>query len=324
MAVVLFGASDPEAQLAEELCQQLGVAYCYAVDAAGKRVHPGNAYAAQGVSNPELLQTVLEQGGRAILFECEVALEGVTADILRCDHHRPGDPGYGLPPEKFWEASSLGQLYKLLAMAGLLPDNRKKSGLYIVTSEEGDDYTELQTSSVFSPVLRWRAGNVYGETEIPVEHVLAAAADHCLAAAYRGQCPGVHPDQLMRWRAETRAAFQKRPVEEVLADVERARQILREAVAPRDMDGAVAPEGHGIYLEFADLRGRQIPELPEAAAREGIPFLADVTERDGRKKAVLQAAPPELVERFLSGELIPGLTGLYGDPARGFAGGYYA
>src|SRR5690606_12375592 len=64
---------------------------------------------------------------------------------------------------------------------------------------------------------------------IPDRFVLCAAADHCLGAAYRGECPGVDPDALMRWRAESRARFQGRTVEEVLADVERAQAALRAA-----------------------------------------------------------------------------------------------
>jgi hypothetical protein len=65
-----------------------------------------------------------------------------------------------------------------------------------------------------------------------------------------------------------------------------------------------------------------VPELPEAAAREGIAFLATVRERDGREKVVLQAAPPELIAAFLRGDICPELVDRYGDPARGFAGGY--
>src|SRR5690606_4181877 len=37
----------------------------------------------------------------------------------------------------------------------------------------------------------------------PDSPVFAAAADHCLAAAYRGECPGIDPNALMRWRVET-------------------------------------------------------------------------------------------------------------------------
>src|SRR5690606_19221697 len=83
-----------------------------------------------------------------------------------------------------------------------------------------------------------------------MEAFLAAAADHCLAAAYRGECPGIAPDQLMRWRVKTRAAFQGRSVEELLADVERARAALQEApsidlgagTSVRDMRDTFVPE----------------------------------------------------------------------------------
>src|SRR5690606_37923801 len=58
---------------------------------------------------------------------------------------------------------------------------------------------------------------------IPQRYVFAAAADHCLAAAYRGECPGVDTDALMRWRVAVRAEHQGRPVDELLDDVEQAR-----------------------------------------------------------------------------------------------------
>lgn len=48
-------------------------------------------------------------------------------------------------------------------------------------------------------------------------------------------------------------------------------------------------------------------------------------EIPGREKVVLQAVPQgsDLVHRFLAGEIVPGLKDYYGDPARGFAGGYF-
>ncbi|MCY0886419.1 MAG: hypothetical protein OWV35_11185, partial [Firmicutes bacterium] len=143
------------------------------------------------------------------------------------------------------------------------------------------------------------------------EDRLAAAADHCLPAAYQGQCPGVDPDALLAWRVATRAAFQGRPVAALEAAVAAARQALR--AAPRVDLGGVA---------VADLRDRPVPELPEAAMREGLPFLARVRDRDGREKTVLQAAPPEAVRAFQA--LAPqfGRGEAYGDPARGFAGVY--
>jgi hypothetical protein len=38
------------------------------------------------------------------------------------------------------------------------------------------------------------AAKYRGSVWIPRRYVLAAAADHCLTAAYRGECPGVDPD----------------------------------------------------------------------------------------------------------------------------------
>mgnify|MGYP007024765203 FL=1 len=148
---------------------------------------------------------------------------------------------------------------------------------------------------------------------IPPPLIYAAAADHCLAAAYRGQCPGVDPDALMHWRVETRAAFQGRSPEDILADVERARVALLEAPTTEIGGGVVR-----------DLRSRGVPELPEAAAREGVAYLATVTDRDGRWRVVLGGnASPDTVRAFMS-EWAParGLVDVYGDPARGFAGGY--
>src|SRR5690554_5203458 len=124
---------------------------------------------------------------------------------------------------------------------------------------------------------------------IPDHIVFCAAADHCLAAAYRGECPGVDPDALMRWRAASRAAFQRRAVEDVLADVERARAALRKAPVVSLAEG----------IQARDLRGPAIPELPEAAAREGECFLASLTERDGRVKVVCQAGTPEQIDAFM-------------------------
>jgi hypothetical protein len=246
--------------------------------------------------------------------------------ITRIDHHRPGDAGYSRPPEEFLVASSLGQL--ILFMYG----------------EEGSRFVRPAGQwYVETPATPEEEGGTGEPSVWAVEtaHVLTAAADHCLEAAYQGRCPGVDPEELMKWRAECRAAFQKRTAEAVLADVEAARAALR--LARQDAEratvcrrcghrrdqhfpvGTCPPDENGLgdYAEVvADLRDRKVPELPEAACRDGVPYLATVTEPGGRRKVVLGAAGPELVRRFLAGELVSGLTGHYGDPARGFAGGY--
>src|SRR5690606_34294520 len=109
-----------------------------------------------------------------------------------------------------------------------------------------------------------------------------------------------------------RAAHQGRPVAELLEDVEQARARLRAA--------PVVTLGERLA---ADLRGEHVPELPEAAVREGLAYLATVADRDGRRKVVLGAADAEMVRAFLeSWAPREGLVDIYGDPARGFAGGY--
>jgi hypothetical protein len=76
---------------------------------AGK-VHGGNAYNADGFQLDQSFS-----GAQCILFEC-ADVSGNLEVVGRCDHHNPGDPGFGLGPEEFWEASSIGQLCKFLGV----------------------------------------------------------------------------------------------------------------------------------------------------------------------------------------------------------------
>ena len=140
---------------------------------------------------------------------------------------------------------------------------------------------------------------------------VVAAGDHCPGAAYRGECPGVDPDVLMRWRAQTRAEFQQRTVAAVIADVE--------AAMARITTAGPHPAGVGIR----DLRGPIIVELPEAALRLDIAYAAGplIDDRDKRTKWVLGAASPVQVLAWQTWAAAT-LTDIYGDPARGFAGGY--
>jgi hypothetical protein len=320
--IAILGAADPEMAAIEGLLTAAGIPFAYAaVD--GVRCHPGNAYKANSLvgGNAAIPQMpAYDDAGRpqcavcAVTVECQVEYRPDLIEIThRVDHHRPGDPGYGLPPGQYWPASSLGQVCAVVGVLGDEPGEQYYDGAVRIRTFQSDF-------------------NLDDWDYVPVQDAhLVAAADHCLAAAYRGECPGVDPDELMRWRAESRAAFQGRPVADVLADIESARSKLRAAVrGPGAMDC-----GHGDHAEagcpgcgpvpgpeYADLRGESIPELPEAACREDIPFLSTVTDRDGREKVVLQAAPAELVARFMAGDIVTGLTDVYGDPARGFSGGY--
>jgi hypothetical protein len=312
----VLGASDPEMERIEQLLRDAGERVEYAVapgrDGAMARVHPGNAYAATGPA----------VDGPVILVECDLS-GGIHQVVGLVDHHRPGDPGYGAPPEEAVRRSSIGQVIRRLADQGAVSLLAWECAPWPAAYEVAEGYMWID-----APADRWcvsvrGAGRLAHPRLIPQDLVLTAAADHCLAAAYAGNVPGVDPPALMVWRAESRAAFQRRPVEAVLADVRAALALVR--AAPRlDLGGCqVADMRPGMGAPDAGGWG-DVPELPEAATRSGIAYIATPKPGpDGRVKVVLGAAPAPAVEAWLRGEgAAAGLVGLYGDPARGFAGGY--
>jgi len=278
--LAILGSADPEMQAIEELLAMYEYRFEYA-RVNGRRVHPGNAYNADPV--------ILNKLETVVLVECQpqnVTFKGKDCEIITIDHHRPSDPGYNQTPDKFWEASSIGQICKLLDIPQM---------------------NELK---------------------------LIAAADHCLAAAYAGKCPGIDPDKLMEWRIKSRAAFQNRSAEEVLADVHAA--IAQIEIAPiiylAPCTGGIDDHEHHIYcgcpdgLGFhpvTDMRGKMVKELPEAAAWIGRAILAGpIPCPDNRQKIVLQSADPPTIKAWLAGGGPDNIIDRYGDPERGFAGGY--
>lgn len=127
-----------------------------------------------------------------------------------------------------------------------------------------------------------------------------------------------------RFRTAKRSQYLRLPYQAVVGkECDTPRELIAESIRMTTPD-CLTPPGAVFHKPIlADLRGESITEgLLEAAARDGIPFLSTVRDLDGREKVVLQAAPPAMVSRFLAGEIVPDLVDAYGDPARGFAGGY--
>ncbi len=342
----------------EVLLRECGEHIAYARER-GARVVPSSAYrAADAVDEAG---AVVDLAGSQVYF-VECAIPGVTGTVI--DHHRPGDPGYGRPPAEFLSASSIGQVIEVLARTrttsnlfnyDVVLDNAQWSRIEAGThhdhtmswgcdddripdvevdrfSDLGDPLPtvvrllkrpwpmpfawveEIGAYIICTPRGGHELGGEVSWHVVPHDFVLVAAADHCLAAAYRGECPGVDPDALMRWRVETRAKHQGLTTEALLSRINGARLALRDAER--------VDLGNGQTV--ADLRDREVPELPEAAVRDGVAYLATVADRDGRKKIVLGGhTSPETVKAFLeTWAPAQGLVDLYGDPARGFAGGY--
>ena len=225
----ILGAPDPEMTAIEALLTECGERVAYALDDRGERVHAGSAY--RGVSH--YYATDCGESGRCeawYMVECAVPVPDAAQGVM-IDHHRPGDPGYGRPPAEFLAASSIGQVISELARLDRLPASWPWTG-----APEGHDKERglithwhdqhgVFTSTVVTVAYNETGDGSYGcdggqQAIIPRDLVLTSAADHCLGAAYRGECPGVDPDALMRWRVETRAKHQGRRAEDVLADVE--------------------------------------------------------------------------------------------------------
>lgn len=143
--------------------------------------------------------------------------------------------------------------------------------------------------------------------------ILAAAADHCLAHAYAGKCPNVEPSDLMEWRVNCRAAFQKRNALEIKEDIEEARVEIANLDAVLICDHV-----------FKDARGKHIKELPEASARDGVMVMYSLVDRNsGKTKVGVLSGTKEGLEAWMNwARSQKDLENVYGDPARGYAGVY--
>lgn len=81
----------------------------------GQRCSAQNAYEADGVvvlgRDGVARPALLTPRAPAVFVECAVRDRVPTVQV---DHHRPGDAGYEMPPERYLEGASLGQVLRLL------------------------------------------------------------------------------------------------------------------------------------------------------------------------------------------------------------------
>lgn len=108
--VFVLGAKDPEMDRIEVLTRNFVSIWwnggsCQWATAYGKPVHVGNAYS---VDTPPA-----GENETFVWVECR---DRKNSGGVVIDHHRQGDPGFGLGPADFWQASSLGQIYNLLGL----------------------------------------------------------------------------------------------------------------------------------------------------------------------------------------------------------------
>ncbi len=336
----VLGSGDPEMRMIKDLLVATRCAWTYALSGAA-RVSPLEANSADPVMVPDWVS-------RVVYVECRApTVDGVGRAVpverVICDHHQPGDPGYGMGAEDFHRGSSLGQVLSYLGDIGRLARLEAKrarparavlpagarpglvwTGRRWVLCGRDEQFGELRVLSVDADSVR--------------EMVYVAAADHCLRAAYANRCRGVNPRELERRRLEAIAgnpyARVQRSVQELRRMMgfaegflrrygSRSRPVdLREGVVICDEHGArIAPKAPGQarrgHCPECGRRGmwrESLPMLNEASARAGIGYLVQYR---GREFAT--GFPEEQMEDVSRKARSRGLA-IYGDPARGFLG----
>ncbi|MBI4120912.1 MAG: hypothetical protein HY457_01515 [Parcubacteria group bacterium] len=254
------------------------------------------AYARKGadVVNPKTAYKAdlpdVSQIQRLVCIECAPMLFHLNhpLEIVVIDHHREGDPGYDLGASRYWEAASVGQLVRFLQ------------------SEMPDAFAKFDFASA----------------EEELRHI--AAADHCLAVAYKGKCPGIDVEKLDRMvikniSQETgfRPGYVKLLVwayDRVLKDAE---VVLMGDVPIFDMTSEYLGSG-GYTAEYLSLRA--------AAMRSRRIYLCKWKDSPGEEQEKIMIngdVPPRVIEHFTKvWAPAQGLTDIYGVPKRGYAGGY--
>lgn len=323
----LLGADDPEMRAIENLLHECGERVAHALDANGARVVPSGMYLAAGPWPAEGTEATY-------LVECAWAGVGSVPKahgrVVQIDHHRPGDVGFGRPPAEFLQASSLGQVVAELARLGVLPKEWKRTHQPQPGTPDGCFLNGIDRTTWMVREAESVGGRaVY----IPAGIALIAAADHCLGAAYKGECPGVAPADLLEFRIHQRAVERwhqaggalgtlrlENHIRRVRYDIETTREALKHAPGVElfrsEADRVVA---------VADMRreGEPWPELPEAACSGGVGYVAGpIQESLGRRKLVCSGSPTEVAAFIRWWAPAQKLTDIYGTPTRGFAGGY--
>lgn len=140
---------------------------------------------------------------------------------------------------------------------------------------------------------------------------MLAASDHCPSHAFQGKCPGIDVAALRAMRRANAAAFQKKDIASFDLEVDAAVAALLEC--------PVAKLGDFEYRIAFD----PIPQLNHAQLEAGLPvqYVTPGNARDPRTKVGLLGGEPALIKLWMEEKSLT-LDDIYGDPERGYAGGY--
>lgn len=192
--VFVLGAKDNEMVIVENILYGLELPYAYAVSG-GNRCHSGNAYKTVEVQVRHRSRSPWPAKPKVVTIECG---GDRLSPYLIIDHHRPGDFGFNLGPDRYWEGSSLGQLCILLEYEG------------------------------FSKEQIWCAARANMK--------IAAANDHCPFHAMKGLCADVSPEGLLDFRMHNVLKMTGFSERDVKVGIERSVARLR-AMPRKDLFG---------------------------------------------------------------------------------------
>ena len=151
------------------------------------------------------------------------------------------------------------------------------------------------------------------EEKFDVRWQVIAACDHALKEVYQGRVPGVSKDEALKYRFRVRTNFLRLRDSEYISLIEIAKDAL-----------IAAPDVIIANNILKDLRSiGTVPEITEVSAIMGIGFLSKSYLNEGTtEKMSIFNAPKESVSEWVKHAREIGLIDIYGDPIRGFAGGY--
>jgi hypothetical protein len=167
----ILGSEDLEMYTIRNYLNRLDLRYFAALNENFKRCSGGYSNSIFPIhKHPDLADMI------PIFVEC-CPKGGYPENAVIIDHHTPGSFGYDLGPDKFVEASSLGQV------------------LAIVNYDDGPQFDGTN----------W----IYKGEKLNQDWVLTMAYDHCLPRALNNECPGVTASAVFDFRNFKRAQYRR-------------------------------------------------------------------------------------------------------------------
>ncbi len=173
---------------------------------------------------------------------------------------------------------------------------------------EGDSGFAMEPKDYLNGSSLGQTLSFFGETPTSDQKLLCAA-DHCLTAAYRGDCLDVDPDELLFSRTAWLSKILNLPLGEVINDVFAAKELINKNYCEKaEMSFFLDPLNQPNYIA-------------EASAYVGKPICYRRITPEGNTKEMLKGGTFTQISDFIERHKLAGRR-VYGNPYRGYAGAY--